>query len=387
MIFATMPSPIDFMSLFSARHTRRATPSPSVGVHESSDAYIVSLTAPGVLTADLSVSVHEDVLKFGVTTRAADATMTIPVDGFAGPRTAKALQSFLKQQGVSRGGPVDGRFGPRTVEALQEFLLQRGYAVGPIDGVFGPRTSEATQQWCQDVDLCHGAAPVDGWFGPRSIATLQATLNALGVPASYDSDTFRRIQLPSDADLDSDAVHASHADGILTVSVPKRAPRQRKLSIGAAQHVHTPNPEKEAARAKGTEEDLGARNTPAAEAPSERTKKEEKTPDAEDKSGPSDAAVGSISKEGGWEMLSPAEQALSRLAELGVDAEMAAYLVEIHSADLDACAQDAERLKAFGAQLNDLAEMGFADRTTNLKALLKHDGQLKPVVKALVHVE
>lgn len=60
------------------------------------------------------------------------------IDGFYGPKTANAAQSWLLRGGI----------GPGTAVALiQSGLRDLGFAPGAIDGRFGAKTSSAAQAW------------------------------------------------------------------------------------------------------------------------------------------------------------------------------------------------------------------------------------------------
>lgn len=41
----------------------------------------------------------------------------------------------------------------------------------------------------------------------------------------------RKIRLPADADVDSEEAAVTHADGLITVYVPRRAPAKRDLIL------------------------------------------------------------------------------------------------------------------------------------------------------------
>jgi len=66
------------------------------------------------------------------------------------------------------------------------------------------------------------------------------------------------------------------------------------------------------------------------------------------------------------------------------DASMVQIVIEKHGADLDACARDLAAATEWDSLLDDLAEMGFEHRDLNRTLLLKHDGNVKRTVKALV---
>lgn len=76
------------------------------------------------------------------------------------------------------------------------------------------------------------------------------------------------------------------------------------------------------------------------------------------------------------------------LATMGfTDATMVDVAITKHGADLDACASDLALATEWDSLLDDLAEMGFQNRELNKTLMLRHDGNLKRTVKALVEDE
>lgn len=63
-----------------------------------------------------------------------------PIDGVMGPKTIKAIQTWL---GVKTWGGMT----PGTVIALQRRLRDSGEQPGPIDGILGPKTAFALQSY------------------------------------------------------------------------------------------------------------------------------------------------------------------------------------------------------------------------------------------------
>merc|ERR1712146_378919 len=74
------------------------------------------------------------------------------------------------------------------------------------------------------------------------------------------------------------------------------------------------------------------------------------------------------------------------LAAMGfTDAELVQTALEKHAGNAEAAGAALAALDGdWIAALDDLEEMGFADRHENSKALLAHDGSVKQAVKALV---
>ena len=97
----------------------------------------------------------------------------LAVDGELGPATVRALQSFLAGQGFDFGpsGGIDGALGRFTISALQVFLARRGASLGRADGDFGPRSARALESY-----LGLPATEVGGWY-PGLVRELQRFLN------------------------------------------------------------------------------------------------------------------------------------------------------------------------------------------------------------------
>jgi len=73
------------------------------------------------------------------------------------------------------------------------------------------------------------------------------------------------------------------------------------------------------------------------------------------------------------------------LTEMGFeDATMIETAIHKNGPDLEACARDLAAATEWDNLLEDLAEMGFANRELNKSLMLQHNGNLKRTVKALV---
>jgi len=385
-----------------------------MSISETETAYHITVPLPGI--TNVRARIEDERLRVEGLRRAASAdVLKISVDGIAGPRTIRALQSFLKQMNLSPG-PMDGFAGPLTVRALQNFLKDREYNVGPVDGGFGRRTSKALQEWIRDLDVCDDRFSVktcDGMFGFQSAAALQATLNALRVPADHDAKVGCQLKLPADADLGSDDITTTHEHGLLSISVPKRARLPlRELKINAAEGHPAKSSSKDATDGKSSSskrEEVKATDTTDAataksnaaagievpedgmraasraedkeEADAEWVKLEQEAiPEEEEEAAPEAARAPSPT---------PEEVLRSQLAEIGIDSETVSLLLARHQdkdavAQHEACLGEALLLMQWKTKLEDLQEMGFADSTANQEALLDNEGRVNSAVRTLV---
>ena len=73
------------------------------------------------------------------------------------------------------------------------------------------------------------------------------------------------------------------------------------------------------------------------------------------------------------------------LAQMGfTDKALVEVVLDKHGADLNACARDLAAASEWDSLLTDLEEMGFQNRELNKTLLLKHSGNVKQTVRALV---
>lgn len=114
-----------------------------------------------------------------------------PIDGIAGPETARAVRTFQRRAGLTVDGIAGletrlalgklGRplFGRRVIVrgkvgwdvSVLQFLLARRVAPAlPVDGRFGPQTERAVRRFQRRAGLL-----VDGIAGPTTIAALDAS--------------------------------------------------------------------------------------------------------------------------------------------------------------------------------------------------------------------
>lgn len=96
---------------------------------------------------------------------------------------------------------------------------------------------------------------------------------------------------------------------------------------------------------------------------------------------PTDAGAGPVA-EGGAPTLTSVEAELNAMGF--VEPSLVAVVLEKHGADVAACARDLAASTEWEKLLDDLAEMGFENRTLNKTLMLKHDGNVKRTVRELV---
>jgi len=70
------------------------------------------------------------------------------------------------------------RSGEKLTNGFQRWLRSLGYNVGPVDGVFGPRTVRALQTFLVDKGLLPNRAYIDGDRGPVTVRAEIAYLNS-----------------------------------------------------------------------------------------------------------------------------------------------------------------------------------------------------------------
>jgi len=81
----------------------------------------------------------------------------------------------------------------------------------------------------------------------------------------------------------------------------------------------------------------------------------------------------------------PLASLTASLAAMGfTDAGLVQVVLDKHGADLAACARDLAAATEWEAELDDLEEMGFANRELNKTLMLKHSGNVKRTVRELV---
>jgi len=107
-------------------------------------------------------------------------------------------------------------------------------------------------------------------------------------------------------------------------------------------------------------------------------------PDSEAPPAPT-AEAGSAGAGGATASETPLASLTASLAAMGfTDAGLVQVVLDKHGADLAACARDLAAATEWEAQLDDLEEMGFANRELNKALMLKHNGNVKRTVRELV---
>lgn len=124
-----------------------------------------------------------------------------PIDGLAGPDTARAVRHLQKAAHIS----VDGVVGPQTRKALGRFarfrlgsrplqlgttgwdvaslqfrLAEHGFPSGEFDGIFGPHVNAALKQFQKWAGLA-----TDGVAGRATLRALSAPLPATPLPLAW----------------------------------------------------------------------------------------------------------------------------------------------------------------------------------------------------------
>jgi murein DD-endopeptidase MepM/ murein hydrolase activator NlpD len=170
---------------------------------------LLTLTAALVLAAPAAGAGSAKVAALQVGLRA-HGVYDGPIDGFAGPQTAKGVRALQRKAGLT----VDGVVGPKTRKALGAYgkgtlgrralaegavgwdvaelqfsLAWHGFPSGPFDGRFGPRTESALRRFQTWAGLAG-----DGLLGGATTQALRSPIPTSPVALAHP------IQLPvSDA--------------------------------------------------------------------------------------------------------------------------------------------------------------------------------------------
>lgn len=84
-------------------------------------------------------------------------------------------------------------------------------------------------------------------------------------------------------------------------------------------------------------------------------------------------------------VISPEDQVIAILEAMGfADAELNSIVIARESGSVEACAGTLASLSGWSKEMDDLLVMGFTDRRRNVDLMLKHGGDIRPVVKELV---
>ena len=190
-------------------------------VHESDEAYTLTLAAPGLSAADLNVSIDEDVLTV---------------------------------RGKSSASTVAGHYATNHRFNLPRRADAENVSVSTADGLITITIPKRAPAEPTMVPVSTEPSTVDVTDAPRYTLTIQAPgLAAVdlavqivedGTVAKVSGETKRtgvRIDRSFRLPLDTAAAgtQASHIDGILTLSIPKVQPTQTHIAVNA---TRTPAP-------------------------------------------------------------------------------------------------------------------------------------------------
>lgn len=201
-----------------ARHglcvgARGATPQ----VQEKEKEYTITVTAPGIRSEDLSVSVEDGTLKIqgetetNVHTHFANWTTHLPRDADAEKATASHVDGLL------------------MVKIPKKEVVKTTIALLP-DGETTPGDDEDAEHFYTMRLNCAGIAKADLILTIEdALLTVSGETKSRGVQLPT-----RKYRLPDDAD--GEKASASYVDGILTIAVPKKAaalPKRIQLTLNA----------------------------------------------------------------------------------------------------------------------------------------------------------
>lgn len=185
--------------------TRHVAPrTPKLSAHEASDHYTLVLTAPGVSPADLKIEAVTDnkVSVAGKTrTRSIDCCITLPADANMSNASAECSDGLLTITVPKRAAAAPVRI---------EVSSTADDEATPGDDE--PRPYSLTI-------VAAGIAAKD-----MEVSAKDGKIHVHGASARTGARLERRVGLPRDADVAK--ASASHVDGILTLSVPKRPPAE-----------------------------------------------------------------------------------------------------------------------------------------------------------------
>jgi len=191
----------------------------------TADAHTVSLVAPGLAPSDVIIEAHPDgrltIRGENMNKRKLDWSIALPLDADTEEASAEVADGLIT---VSVK-----RVKPETAE---------------IDVSTEPVTDEEDESYTFSL-VAAGFAAAD-----LALSVDGGLIKVKGESARTGALLERHVRLPRDAE--ATAAHASHVDGILTVSVPKKAAAQpRRVPVNAEA---SSNEEQGTAKATETEE-------------------------------------------------------------------------------------------------------------------------------------
>jgi HSP20 family molecular chaperone IbpA len=172
-------------------------------ITESAEGYVVSLRAPGISPSDVSIDVHEEgptitlrgATKVAGVLRRLDYSLRLPRDSIALEATATVADGL-----ITVSVPKAAEHGPTRIAVSADST--------PVD-------DDDEQRYTLTV-VAAGIAPSD-----LELSVERNVLKVSGTSKRTGATVDRAYQLPRNADVEK--AHAAHVDGILTVTVPKKA--------------------------------------------------------------------------------------------------------------------------------------------------------------------
>jgi len=329
--------------------------------------YELSLAAPGVSASDMKVTFEDGVLEIaGKTgTRSAAYSTSLPGDADVDKATCSHVDGILTV------------IIPRTPEA---------------EPVVVPINAEAEEQEAEDTDAA--TKPYTLTISAPGISPSDLLIVAEDEALKLVGETKRRriqkvFRLPRDAD--GAFASATVVDGIITITVPKKAAEAKTLVVSPAAAVEATEPAKTEPTKTEPVKKVEAKEVDETE---KQVEKEAMAVAAEETVAEpvaAAAAAGSTSTATGTKAVEATpepdakqeENVRAALATMGFTEAMVEAAVAKHGEDVEACARVLAAATEWDPLLDDLSEMGFPDRELNATILLKHDGNLKRTVKEL----
>jgi len=316
----------------------------SLELTEDDDAYTLTVEAPGLRPDELTVTVDGDeraLQLVGSSKRARfSRSVRLPKDSDLGAITSVKLELGVLTIAVPKLAPPTPRQLELRTPAEQAAAAE---AAAAADQAADEKASSYTV-----TVLAPGVRTKD-----LNVAVCDGVLRVTGETTTElrSASCSRALLLPRDADPLSEASTAVHEHGVITVTIPKRQPRQpRQLDITGSDTLAVP-PVTPAASEKGDTVEINAKEAVA-----------EATAEPED----------------------PVQTVACELLKLGFEDDLVDAALAKHGADLESCKSALAKLSEWQTKLDDLSEMGFDDRGLNRWLLLKHDGSVKLAVKELV---